>query len=158
MTETFLQLTAAYLLGEFTFQTEWIEKNKNRGRILLAHVAIVTTLAMLLLGSLHWQILVATFFTHWTIDFTKLKLRKESAAADCDSKTCEEAAIGIKKRGFTTEMPEFVGQINARAFAFVYAEGVSFDCPNFLDFCRHWSMMTGAFRVDALAAWLKEQP
>jgi hypothetical protein len=80
------------------------------------------------------------------------------AAADCDSKTCEEAAIGIKKRGFTTETPEFVGQINARTFAFVYAEGVSFDCPNFLDFCSHWSMMTGAFRVDALAAWLKEQP
>ena len=81
MTETFLQLTAAHLLGDFVFQTDWIVKNKSRARILLLHVTIVTVLALLLLGSLHWQILLATFATHWVIDFSKLKLKKNGAAS-----------------------------------------------------------------------------
>lgn len=78
-------------------------------------------------------------------------------AADCNAKTCEEAAKGIKNRGYTEHLPEFIGQIDNKTFAFVYPEGVSFITPVFLEFCRHWSMVTQAFTVDSLCAWLKNQ-
>jgi hypothetical protein len=79
------------------------------------------------------------------------------AAADCNPENAKLVASAIQAEGYGSELPEFVGQINARTFAFVYAEGVSFDCPNFLDICNRLGMMSRAFRADALAAWLKEQ-
>lgn len=78
-------------------------------------------------------------------------------AADCDAKTCETAAEGIKTKGYTEDLPEFVGQIDNRTFAFVYPERSSFSTPAFLEYCRYWSFVTHAFEVDALCAWLKEQ-
>lgn len=79
------------------------------------------------------------------------------AAADCDTRNCERAAQGIKNQGYTEEMPEFIGEIDKRTFAFVYPEGVSFDTPSFLQLCQHYSFITKAFQVEPLCAWLKNQ-
>jgi len=80
------------------------------------------------------------------------------AASDCNPENAKLVASTVQAKGFTLELPEFVGHIDNRTFAFVYAEGVSFDTPSFIDVCKHIRTFSGGsqfFHVDALYAWLQ---
>ncbi|MGC9451243.1 MAG: DUF3307 domain-containing protein [Oceanipulchritudo sp.] len=69
--ETLLCLLTAHLIGDFILQTDWMVRNKRNAAVLLGHVGIVTILTLLLLGSLHWPILIVIFLLHFLIDAIK---------------------------------------------------------------------------------------
>lgn len=82
------------------------------------------------------------------------------AASDCNPENAKLVASTVQAKGYAAELPEFVGHIDNRTFAFVYAEGVSFDTPSFLDDCKRMGAFSGTtrfFHVDALCAWLREK-
>jgi hypothetical protein len=72
-----------------------------------------------------------------------------------DPKKCELAAQLIREYKYSETLPEFIGQLDARTFAFVYPEGSSMDMPALLNVSRHVGLITKAFELDALSAWLK---
>lgn len=78
MPETLATILTAHLLGDFTFQTNWIVKHKRNHGILLLHVTIITALSALLLGALHWPILVVIFLTHVGMDAIKVHGMKDT--------------------------------------------------------------------------------
>ncbi|MCB9870016.1 MAG: DUF3307 domain-containing protein [Planctomycetes bacterium] len=72
MAETLLALLTAHLVADFVLQFTWLLRNKRRVWVLTLHVLIVTACTALTLGSLHPQILVITFVTHWLADAVKV--------------------------------------------------------------------------------------
>ncbi|MDF1577312.1 MAG: DUF3307 domain-containing protein [Desulfurivibrionaceae bacterium] len=78
MTETFLAIITAHLLGDFVLQTGWMVARKKKFPVLFLHAAIVTLVSALLLGGWHWPILSAIFFLHLTIDAIKVNLTDDS--------------------------------------------------------------------------------
>lgn len=61
-------------------------------------------------------------------------------------KTCE---VLIKYK-LVEVMPELITKLDERTFVFVYPEGVSFNMPDFIQFCDYWSHRSRAFAVDTL--------
>ncbi|MDE2495995.1 MAG: DUF3307 domain-containing protein [Alphaproteobacteria bacterium] len=81
MAETLLSLLTAHLLGDFVFQTPWMLRRKKQPRVLLAHVATVTFLSGLFLGSAAPLVLGAVFVTHLAMDAAKVFYLKDTLAA-----------------------------------------------------------------------------
>jgi hypothetical protein len=77
-------------------------------------------------------------------------------AAACDQRNCEKVASAVKSNSYTDSMPEFVGVLNERTFAFVYPEDSFFECGSFFKETRHMCMMLNAFNIDILTAFLNE--
>jgi hypothetical protein len=72
--ETLVTLLAAHVLGDFVFQNDAMSRRKREPLVLLLHVIIVTALSLLLLGNLHWPIILGIFLLHLLIDATKVWL------------------------------------------------------------------------------------
>lgn len=70
--ETLVTLLAAHVLGDFIFQNDAMSRRKREPLVLLLHVLIVTALSLLLLGNLHWPILLGIFVLHLLIDAGKV--------------------------------------------------------------------------------------
>lgn len=79
--ETLITLLAAHLLGDFVLQTDWMARRKRNPAILLGHVAIITVLSLVLLGTLHWPILLAVFLMHLGVDALKAFGMKDTLQA-----------------------------------------------------------------------------
>ena len=71
MWETLVLLLAGHLLGDFVFQTAWMVDNKQKPQVLIIHVTVVIALTALLLGSLHWPILLLIYGSHLAMDAVK---------------------------------------------------------------------------------------
>ncbi|MFO7725464.1 MAG: DUF3307 domain-containing protein [Oceanipulchritudo sp.] len=76
--ETLLTLLAAHVLGDFVFQSDTMSQHKRKPAVLLLHVLIVTGLSLLILGHLHWQILLAIFGLHLLLDAGKAYFLEDS--------------------------------------------------------------------------------
>ncbi len=68
MAGTLTAILTAHLLGCFISQTAWMAGRKHRIWAPVLSAAIVTSASYLLLGSFHWQILLAIFLAHLTLD------------------------------------------------------------------------------------------
>lgn len=71
MWETLALLLTGHLLGDFLFQTAWMVKHKQKPLVLLVHVGVVVLVTALLLGSLHWPILLLIYGSHLAMDAIK---------------------------------------------------------------------------------------
>ena len=71
MWETFILLLTGHLLGDFVFQTRWMVDNKHKPQVLVIHVMVVVALTALLLGSLHWPVLLLIYGSHLAMDAVK---------------------------------------------------------------------------------------
>ena len=80
MAATFAVLLAAQLLGYLIFHAQWLIRRQRRIWPLVAHAASVTLVSYLLLGTFHWQILLAIFLTHLGMDAVKAYFPSDSAA------------------------------------------------------------------------------
>jgi len=76
--ETLITLLAAHVLGDFVFQNDAITSRKRNPGVLLLHVFIVTGLSLLILGNLHWPVILGIFVTHLLIDALKTYLLGDS--------------------------------------------------------------------------------
>lgn len=77
MWETLVLLLTGHLLGDFVFQTGWMVANKNKPLVLALHVGVVTAITAVLLGSLHWPILLLVYSSHLLIDTMKVRLMSD---------------------------------------------------------------------------------
>jgi len=68
MAGTFTAIFTAHLLGCFISQTVWMAGRKHRRWAPVLRAAIVTSASYVLLGSFHWQILLAIFLAHLALD------------------------------------------------------------------------------------------
>jgi hypothetical protein len=71
MAATFIAILTAHLLGYLLFQAGWLIHRQPRIWPLVLHSGLVTSMSGLLLGSLHWQALLAIFLTHVLMDAIK---------------------------------------------------------------------------------------
>ncbi|MGB0867525.1 MAG: DUF3307 domain-containing protein [Granulosicoccaceae bacterium] len=71
MWETFALLLTGHLLGDFLFQTAWMVQHKQKPAVLLIHVSVVVLITAVLLGSLHWPILLLIYGSHLAMDAIK---------------------------------------------------------------------------------------
>ena len=78
MAATFAVILTAHLLGYLIFQAEWLIRRQRRIWPLVVHAAIVTFVSYLLLGTLHWRILLAIFLTHLVMDAIKVYFLADS--------------------------------------------------------------------------------
>lgn len=69
--ETLIALLTAHVLGDFVFQNDAMSNRKRNPGVLLLHVLIVTGLSLLLLGNLHWPVILGIFGSHLLIDALK---------------------------------------------------------------------------------------
>jgi hypothetical protein len=77
-------------------------------------------------------------------------------SAPSSKESCEKLSKQIREAGLCEYEPDFVNELNPLTYAFVYPEGVSFHSSDFYEFSKHASMMVmGMFKIDALAAFLK---
>jgi hypothetical protein len=74
MLETLFVLFVAHLLGDFTFQPDWVVAHKRRFSVLFGHVTVVTAVSALLLGNFHWELLLVLFGAHLGTDAVKVYL------------------------------------------------------------------------------------
>jgi hypothetical protein len=72
MPATFVAILTAHLLGDFIFHPDWMLQRKRDLPVLLLHVATVTAASFLLLGTLHWQLLIAIFVARLVMDAIKV--------------------------------------------------------------------------------------
>jgi hypothetical protein len=72
MPSTFAAILTAHLLGDFIFQARWMVEHKHQFWVLVLHVTVVTSISYLLLGTLHWPILLVIFQTHLIMDAIKV--------------------------------------------------------------------------------------
>jgi hypothetical protein len=71
--------------------------------------------------------------------------------------SCEKLMIQIKEKDICKYEPDFINEFSPTTYAFVYPEGVSFDSGDFFKYSQHASaMMMGMFKIDSLAAFLKD--
>jgi len=78
MPSTFTAILTAHLLGDFIFQTRWMIDRKRQFGVLVLHVVVVTSLSYLLLGTLHWTILLVILQTHFIMDAIKVYALSDS--------------------------------------------------------------------------------
>lgn len=78
MPSTFAALLTAHLLADFILQTKWMVARKRHFWVLVLHVAVVTLASYLLLGTLHWAILLVILQTHFIMDAIKVYALSES--------------------------------------------------------------------------------
>lgn len=71
MWETLVLLLTGHLLGDFLFQTGWMVANKQKPQVLVIHVTVVVMVTALLLGSLHWPVLLLIYGSHLAMDAIK---------------------------------------------------------------------------------------
>jgi len=71
MIETFAALLFAHTLADFTLQTNWINKNKEKPGVLLLHAAIVWITTHAALGQLYHPVIAALTLAHLLIDAVK---------------------------------------------------------------------------------------
>ena len=76
-------------------------------------------------------------------------------AAICDKNNCDKLSNILKSSGYTEELVEFVVALNDTTYVFVYPEGISFDCPSFMQKAQTVGMMMRAWQVDTLTSFLK---
>lgn len=74
MTETFIMLLVAHVLGDFVFQTTWMVRGKRRPPVLLAHVSVILVCSILATGSLS-PVLFLLAAAHAGIDAVKTGFR-----------------------------------------------------------------------------------
>lgn len=79
--ETLTAIFTAHLLGGFIAQTAWKLAPERRTEGALLSSGIVTLASYLLLGSFHWQILLAIFLTHMATDVIALHHPSDSLPA-----------------------------------------------------------------------------
>ena len=80
MSQIFLALFTAHLLGDFIFQTQWMVERKRHHSVMALHVAAVTTTSYILLGAFDWRILLIIASTHLAVDAIKVHCLKDSLA------------------------------------------------------------------------------
>lgn len=100
MAVTLLELLTAHLLADFVLQFRWIYKNKRNPLVLLAHVAIVTALSALLIGSLAWPLLAILFVTHLAADAAKTWVFGDKLAAFLADQFFHFAVIAVLAAAF----------------------------------------------------------
>lgn len=72
MLETAAALLLGHMLGDFTFQTDWMVREKRRPRALLAHVAVVAGLTWAALGfAPAWTLIGWIAVSHAAVDAAK---------------------------------------------------------------------------------------
>lgn len=81
MWETLVLLLTGHLLGDFLFQTGWMVKNKHKPQVLVIHVAVVSVTTAIILGSLHWPILLLIYGSHLAMDAIKTWVLAENLGA-----------------------------------------------------------------------------
>ncbi len=92
--EVLICLVAAHFLGDFVFQTNENASTKKKAPILLKHAFIVAGFSYLLCGIWDlWIIPVIIFLTHITIDYVKIRSKKENAPAFIFDQTVHLAVI-----------------------------------------------------------------
>jgi hypothetical protein len=67
MATTFAAVLTAHLLGYLIYQAKWFAGRQRWIWALALHAAVVTLASYLLLGTFHWQILLAIFLTHFVL-------------------------------------------------------------------------------------------
>jgi hypothetical protein len=73
MTETFLALLTAHLVGDFPLQPDWMVRTKKNPAVLFLHVAVQAVLALLTIGSwTAWPLLAILAGTHLIMDAIKV--------------------------------------------------------------------------------------
>jgi hypothetical protein len=72
MTETFLILVAAHLLGDFVLQTDWMAERRKQLKVLVLHAALVTVASAVMLGRLHVPLLLILLASHLATDALKV--------------------------------------------------------------------------------------
>lgn len=77
-------------------------------------------------------------------------------ASDCDSRKCILVAEAVRSKGFTDYLPELVAQLDTRTFVFIYPECAMFESGAFYEAVKHLVTMFGAFQIEILNAFLKE--
>ncbi len=70
--------------------------------------------------------------------------------------SCEKLYKQIKEFGLCDYEPDFISEVTPTVYAFVYPEGVSFHSADFYTFANHLTGLVGLFKVDSLAAFLKD--
>jgi hypothetical protein len=71
--------------------------------------------------------------------------------------SCEKLYKQIKDAGLCAYEPDFINELDGGIFyAFVYPAGVSFHSGDLYAYAQESSIMTGQYKVDALAQFLKD--
>jgi len=78
MTQTFVTILTAHLLGDFVFQCDWMVRRKRNVGVLLLHVAVVTLASWLLTGTNKWELLIGIGVSHLVMDAVKAYLMPDS--------------------------------------------------------------------------------
>lgn len=81
MIETFVILLAAHLLADFPLQPNWLIARKRQLPWLAGHALAVALTAAVLLGTLHWPLLLILVATHTLMDAVKLHLLPDTLGA-----------------------------------------------------------------------------
>ena len=71
MTDVFIALLAAHLIGDFPLQSDRIAQNKHKLSHLTLHTGVIIALSILLLGNIHAIILAVIAVTHAAADYLK---------------------------------------------------------------------------------------
>lgn len=77
MVETFIALACAHLCADFLLQPSWLIRRKRKLAFLFLHIAIVTVLTSLFLGSFNPYILGVIAVTHAFADYMKAAFFKD---------------------------------------------------------------------------------
>ncbi len=81
MLETLVLLLTGHLLGDFVLQSNWMVDNKQKPHVLIIHVTVVVATTAVLLGSLHWPILLLIFASHLAMDAIKTRVLADNFGA-----------------------------------------------------------------------------
>ena len=81
MWETLVLLLTGHLMGDFLFQTGWMVANKRKPVVLVIHVGVVIVTTAIILGSLHWPILLLIYGSHLAMDAIKTWVLPENLGA-----------------------------------------------------------------------------
>jgi hypothetical protein len=80
MATAFAAILTAHLLVDLIFRTEWLIERKRQIWTLVLHVAAVTSVSYLLLGTFHWRTLLVILLTNSVMDGLKAYRLSDSVA------------------------------------------------------------------------------
>lgn len=69
---------------------------------------------------------------------------------------CDKISDALVRKAISNVPVEFVVELNPSTFVFVYPVDCNFDSPYFYSLASHYSAMLGFFKVDTLAAFLRQ--
>lgn len=95
MNETIALLVLGHLLGDYTFQTGWIARNKRWLPVLLLHVALVTVMSGLSLGHWNHPALWIVAGSHFLIDLLKSWLLPDNLRTFVIDQVLHLVVIGV---------------------------------------------------------------